>query len=426
MGNLDSFEQQIKQQLEQQEYTCDSAQWAAIEKQLPPPGKPVYLKSVAAGAAIIGIAVLAWYFIKSSNTPQLTQNSVHPTLPSNQVSPNGTIDSPEQPTSEVLDTPIEWTTDEIKEKPEIHQEVVQEVLEKSQPILIDEVEAIPSMELPLIDENQALQNEPATPVKRLAKPSAKFVINHREICAKGSIEFEAINEVEETDYLWNFGDGQHSTLKAPRHQFNQPGTYYVQLEVRHQKDKGIVAVSDRVAIDVAPNPTVEFSWETNEYDVVPSTQFINLSEGGTAYLWDLGNGITSTKQNASWTYRKEGMYNVSLEVVNASGCKTKTTKTLEISKDYNLLAPNTFTPNGDGINDVFIPEALKVMQVDFEMTIYDTRGLIYTTKNVSYPWDGTNQRNGTKCKQGNYVWVVTYVNEKGEKEQYKGAILVLE
>ena len=47
------------------------------------------------------------------------------------------------------------------------------------------------------------------------------------------------------------------------------------------------------------------------------------------------------------------------------------------------------------------------------------------TKNIDQPWDGTNQKAGTKCPEGSYVWVVKLTNENGQTEQYKGAILLL-
>ena len=54
------------------------------------------------------------------------------------------------------------------------------------------------------------------------------------------------------------------------------------------------------------------------------------------------------------------------------------------------------------------------------MTVYSqTEGLVYNTKNIDQPWDGTNQKAGTKCKEGSYVWVVKITNEKGQTEQYK-------
>ena len=107
------------------------------------------------------------------------------------------------------------------------------------------------------------------------------------------------------------------------------------------------------------------------------------------------------------------------------GCTIKVNKSIDVKKKTNLLAPNSFTPNGDGLNDYFMPEGLKISGNPFELSIFNKRGqMVFNSKNTSNAWDGFNQTTGQKCKNDNYIWLVQTTNENGEPEQYRGSIFL--
>jgi len=107
------------------------------------------------------------------------------------------------------------------------------------------------------------------------------------------------------------------------------------------------------------------------------------------------------------------------------GCSKATQQEIEVATDYNLLAPNSFTPNADGINDEFIPKALNILDVNFELTIYDKRGLVYQSRSLNDPWNGVNQRDGGLCPQSAYAWIVKYRDHEGIDQIYKGTVNLL-
>lgn len=107
-------------------------------------------------------------------------------------------------------------------------------------------------------------------------------------------------------------------------------------------------------------------------------------------------------------YKKAGVYHVALTVTNPKGCVDRTEKTVRIDSDYNLLAPKTFSPNGDGIEDTFLPEALKTLGVKFHFSIFDSKtgALVYETSDPERPWNGKLTNKGDHCTSGDYVWMV--------------------
>src|SRR5690606_23961398 len=107
-------------------------------------------------------------------------------------------------------------------------------------------------------------------------------------------------------------------------------------------------------------------------------------------------------------YKKKGLYTVTLTVANALGCTDRTERTVRIDSDYDLHAPKTFSPNGDGVEDTFIPEALRSLGVKFHLSIFDRESgqLLYDTKDATRPWNGRINNKGEMCTPGDYVWMV--------------------
>lgn len=255
-------------------------------------------------------------------------------------------------------------------------------------------------------------------------PAAMIMVGRNDICVGEAISFETFTQ-NDVEYLWSFGDGQFSDSPNPSHAYEKPGSYEVTLKITSSKDHSIVSKSKEINIDVNPIPDSDFDYK-EENNVTVTTLTFSPKSIDNSLTWEFGDGSDSKELSPSHSYTKKGYYNVTLICQNHYGCLSKTSKKIAIKEDYNLLAPNSFTPNGDGINDYFIPEALKTIEGQFTMIIYSqSEGLIYETKNINQQWDGINQQNGNICSEGTYIWVVNLTTSEGKTEQYKGAVLLL-
>ncbi|PQB08847.1 hypothetical protein BST83_00295 [Polaribacter filamentus] len=119
------------------------------------------------------------------------------------------------------------------------------------------------------------------------------------------------------------------------------------------------------------------------------------------YLWSFGDGNTSTDKDPIHTYVAEGTYEVTLTVQYPYGCSYVDTMTVNIGKGYDIVIPNAFTPNDDGLNDVIRP--VYIGMIDVEMSIYSTwEGLIYFEKGLELNgWNGTIKN--SLAENGNYI-----------------------
>jgi gliding motility-associated-like protein len=110
----------------------------------------------------------------------------------------------------------------------------------------------------------------------------------------------------------------------------------------------------------------------------------------------------------------------SLRVASDKGCTSTKEATIKIL--YPLNMPSAFTPNGDGLNDVFrIPPHVSINLKEF--SIYDRWGnKVFTTQDVHKGWDGT--LGGQPATPGVYIYTVTGSNEKGNVF-VKGTVLLL-
>jgi len=130
-------------------------------------------------------------------------------------------------------------------------------------------------------------------------------------------------------WLWNFGDGFTSNLQNPEHTYVNWGVYNVSLTVTNSNG---CQHDTTLSVQVNPVPAVAFTF-SNTCAQSP-TQFTDLSvspQGNISqWLWNFGDGQTSTQQNPVHTYATGGSYIVSLTVTNTQGCSHTSEQTVHI------------------------------------------------------------------------------------------------
>ncbi|MBU0763352.1 MAG: PKD domain-containing protein [Bacteroidetes bacterium] len=161
-------------------------------------------------------------------------------------------------------------------------------------------------------------------VSDTVRPKTWFDMSTDQTCAGDTIIFYYNDDSGSSlyyDFFWEFGDGSVSYERNPLYAYTTGGDYFVKLIVTN--GCGSDSIFRHVTI---ASPVVDFS--SNLHSVQPNTQiqFYNQTEGGNSYLWDFGDGTTSSQVNPTHTWTQYGIYDVTLTSVSLMGCTTTVVK----------------------------------------------------------------------------------------------------
>jgi len=262
-------------------------------------------------------------------------------------------------------------------------------------------------------------------------PDVNFGSDIRIGCAPVCVQFRNSSSVSSgsiTESSWDFGDGNSENSESPIHCYTNPGRYTVTLTVT--SNSGCSASLTRTNyITVYGTPIAAFVPNPQPATIsAPVIQFANQTDTKdsiVSWVWNFGESGDSNTSNISepfHRYRDTGTYKVTLIAVNLHGCADSVIHDVVIGPDFTLFFPSAFTPNSDGLNDVFFAKGSYVK--DFEMSIYDRWGMkLFHTSNINEGWDG--RLNGSICQEDVYVYMATASDMSGGTHQYSGKVTLL-
>ena len=113
---------------------------------------------------------------------------------------------------------------------------------------------------------------------------------------------------------------------------------------------------------------------------------------------------------------------VTLKATNAFGCTEVFSKLVSVSTDHTLFLPNAFTPNSDGVNDIFRLRGSGFISASM-MILNQWGQLIFKTDNASAGWDGSSR--GGLVQNGTYSYIVQIKMTDGKERVMKGNVSLI-
>lgn len=261
--------------------------------------------------------------------------------------------------------------------------------------------------------------------------SSQFVIpdlmEGKYICPSVEVDFKA-NNVAPATYFWQFGDGTTSRKRNPAHAYTMPGTYDVSLTVKHKITGKVKTTTMNDLVMVKPGIQARWSWkEGNPLIHDPSLQWSVESPDAVAWSWQFGEERTTTERSPVHMFVEQGSHEVALIVENKFQCADTLRKPVVMKRDYDLFAPKSFSPNADGVNDTWIPLALKLSDRAFTLSIVDakTGAIVFTSKEPNKPWNGAYKSGTGSANPGQiYYWVAEVEGYGGNIKEFAGMITI--
>lgn len=217
---------------------------------------------------------------------------------------------------------------------------------------------------------------------------------------------------------WDFGDGTNSNqLNGVSHTFNSPGCYNVTVTSTSQAGCSTTTTCPSF-ICALPNAVAAFSVNNPIHGLMnPEFHTFNTSTNASIYSWDFGDNQTSNAFNPSHTYSEDaGNYVITLVANNAGNCPDTARVTVTIQEELVFYIPNTFTPDGDEFNNVFMPVFTSGFDpYNYTLTVYNRWGeTLFESNDTKFGWDGTY--NGELCKSGIYTWTIRFKSSLSDKK----------
>lgn len=151
-------------------------------------------------------------------------------------------------------------------------------------------------------------------------------------------------------------------------------------------------------------------------------QFENASVNAWSYTWAFGDGNGSFLVNPTHTYTQPGAYEITLIATNQEGCIDSISKWIDIAPERYIYLPNSFTPDGDGLNEYFYGRFIGLMSARFY--IFNRWGEeVFFSDQLNFVWDASYE--GVPVQDGTYTWYLIYEIEKGIYEDLSGHVNVI-
>lgn len=261
-------------------------------------------------------------------------------------------------------------------------------------------------------------------------PNVNFTADNFDGCSPVAVNFANNSTIPSgtiSSYNWFFEGHGSSSLTNPSQTFVTPGAFDVLL----------IATSDNGCIDslrmsnminVYGYPTAAFTADplvTNIGD--PLITFLNSSSlDAVNCYWTFGDSVgTSTNCNPFYEYNAPGFYTVTLITSTINGCSDTTSIQIEVQDISEIFIPNSFTPDGDGLNDSWFPVGrnLNKDQISINVIVFNRWGQeVYNGTTSDKPWNGKDGNKSVDCQQGTYAYYVYFKNEKGKETIQQGTV----
>jgi len=248
-------------------------------------------------------------------------------------------------------------------------------------------------------------------------PDVSFTFN--DACKNIPVPFTATdNSGNVTNWKWTFGDGGMSNAKDTMYVYTAGGTFPVNLRA--------VAANGCIT-DLPPKNIKIYSTQAfaGNDTIIASGQPLQLqASGGVSYEWTPATGLNDPNiANPVALLTGTQTYTYTVRAYTPMGCESFDDITIQVYQAPEIYLPNAFTPNGDGLNDLYKGKPVGIREFKY-LKIFNRFGqqVFYTTDFLN-GWDGTF--NGKQQNSGVYVVIASGIDYRGLVVERQGTVMLI-
>ena len=251
-------------------------------------------------------------------------------------------------------------------------------------------------------------------------PVANFIVDG--ICANTPSLFvntSTISMGNIANSIWYLGNREVVNGDSLLYTYTYAGDYFTQLFVT--SDYGCVdSIGKLYSIYNKPIASFEYSPFTVS-TLQPEMNFITTTASYTSLYWTFGDTTFSTLPNLAHEFEQAGVHDIWLTVADSNQCIDSVMHRITMYYDFVLHVPTAFTPNDDGVNDLFVPKGLYMEKYkSYEFYIYNQWGeRIFESTDITEGWTGADFPSEV------YSWLLIITDELGEVRKENGLVTLI-
>ena len=224
-------------------------------------------------------------------------------------------------------------------------------------------------------------------------------------------------------YAWEDGAGGTNTIASPSFTYASTGAKTIKLTVMPDYCPALKQSVSKVVTIESPVAPVRLP----VVDVITFTPTpLQARTFGTTYDWKtITSGIatlsSSKVSNPMLTTNAETIFNIAISTTN--GCVTVDTLQARVFSERTVYLPNAFTPNGDGVNDIFKINPVGVSSLNYFRIFNQWGQIVFETRNLSEGWDG--KLNGVRLPLATYNWIIEATDNIGNAIRESGSVTLI-
>ncbi len=264
----------------------------------------------------------------------------------------------------------------------------------------------------------------ADSIQRIVKvyPDFEAAFDYKGLlCPESPIDFidKSTSTLENINYwMWTFGDGASSTVQNPTHSYGNTGNNFLVTLISGNAMGCRDTASQTLAI-----PSVHV-FAGNDTVIVKNTLFTFNGSGAQQYQWSPSGPLDNPFIfNPSATFSDTGRYTFTLQGVTENGCIGNDTIVITVANGPYLNIPNAFSPNGDGLNDVFLILAAGYKQLNYYRIFNRWGEQVFYSRNFRTGWDGSYK--GKPCEMGTYFYLISARDTDNKELMIKGDVTLI-